>query len=124
MFKLKQPLRFWVAIIVLCLLLGFSFDFGSSDSKAGVSKSNCDCIQVGMTEKEVEAILGGPASRVAFETLDGPVKDWVGPRCSVGVAFSQGRVLFPPFYYKKPTLLDRTLEWLGLRSKNNMQSKS
>jgi hypothetical protein len=117
MFKSIHSLRFWVVLAVLCLLLGFSFDFGSSDSKPGVTKSNCDSIQVGMTEREVEALLGGPATRVVFETPDGPVKDWVGPKCSVGVAFSEGRVQFPPFYYKKSTLLDRTLERLGLRSK-------
>jgi hypothetical protein len=119
----KQPLRFWVMLVVLCFLLVLSFDFGSSDSMPGVTKSNCDRIEVGMTEKEVEALLGGPATRVLSETPDDTLKDWVGHRCSAGVVFSsQGRVLFPPFYYKKPTLLDRALEWLGLRSNNNNSS--
>jgi hypothetical protein len=119
MFKSKPSLRFWLALTVLCLLLGFSFDFGSSDSKPGVTKSNCDRIEVGMTEKEVETLLGGPATRVIDEFPDIPstTKEWIGGNGSVVLVFSEGEVLWRPLYFKKLTLLDRTLKWLGLHSK-------
>jgi hypothetical protein len=118
MFKKKPPIRFWLILAALCFLLGFSFDFGSSDSGPGLTKSNCDHIQVGMTEKEVEVLLGGPATWVVVEDSDGAVKMWIGRECSATIGFADGRVLWRSFYYE-PTLLDRALEKLGLRSKKN-----
>jgi len=121
MLKSKTPLRFWLVLAVFCLLLGFSFDFGSSDIKPGLTKSNCDRIEVGMNEKQVEALLGGPATWVVVEDSDSAVKMWIGRECSATIGFADGRVLWRSFYYE-PTLLDRILEKLGLRSKKNSSS--
>jgi hypothetical protein len=123
MFKSKRSLRFWIVLAALCFLLGFCFDFGSSGFKPGVTKSNCDSIQVGMSEKEVDVILGGPATRVRSGASDSVIKEWTGHGCFVEILFWDGEVLSRPFYYKKPTLLDRAMAWLGLRSKKKPQSK-
>jgi hypothetical protein len=125
MFKSKRSLRFWIVLAALCFLLGFCFDFGSSGFKPGVTKSNCDSIQVGMSEKEVDVILGGPATRVSSGVHDSVIKEWIGQGCFVTIFFADDQVLLPPFYneYEKPTLLDRALKSLGLRSKKNLQAK-
>src|SRR5689334_8550710 len=57
-----------------------------------VTPENCDRIKVGMTEREVEAILGRPADgRQWFASW------WIGEEWAIGVYFDFGSVIGKEF---------------------------
>jgi hypothetical protein len=58
---------------------------------AGVTPDNFHRLRVGMTEREVEAILGKPGEPVLYTTF-GPDTFWSGEHCRVNVWFGRGGV--------------------------------
>jgi hypothetical protein len=85
-----------------------------------ITKANCDRIQTGMTEREVEAILRGPAT----ETLQWPdevdealIKHWGASDASILVYFdANGLVFHKQFGVIAPRpIWWQILHWLGFR---------
>jgi hypothetical protein len=108
------------AVLLAIPLLVLSL--GRSDS---VNARSIARLQLGMTEREVESVLGRPADSEAViereqsgQLKKDMAKEWVGPVRSVRVAFNDGGKTFtiveevPP---ESPLLgvFDRLRDWVG-----------
>lgn len=111
----------WVCLLVSLLLLGgAAFCFGDRDP---ISQANCDRIKRGMTEKEVEDILGRGKDWV--DEFEGPTKVatcfvWKGSRGTILVGIADP-LANPPlvidaiFWESSPqTIVEKMRNWLGL----------
>jgi hypothetical protein len=100
-----------------------------------INKEGFDAIRVGMSEQEVEAILGGPpgdysatgavpcpaAYASSGTLLDRGVEDlrsWVGDDAAINVAFDAGGLVVwkdqvPILMHTREALLDRVRSWLA-----------
>lgn len=81
----------------------------------GVTKANCNMIHPGMTEAEVEVILGQPGKEAGWDTKSNErTMAWSG-EILVFVQFDdQGRVVDEPLVTSDPTYITKVLYWLGL----------
>src|SRR5579864_6841898 len=53
----------------------------------GVTPENFRRLRIGMSEKEAEAILGGPGARQIYGVMR-PTKTWTGDGCVIWLAFN------------------------------------
>lgn len=91
--------RWWVLAfcLIACLgLLGMHWQTGRKDR---ITPANIARIEIGMTEGEVEEILGVPAGHynktsppVKIDPDDGRCKIWVGDSPGVALLFEKGKV--------------------------------
>lgn len=83
--------------------------------EARVTKANFERIENGMTELEVQAILGAPSVRLASEF--GPLVEcyWIAPERADGrVIFLNGRAVSTEWIESPETFTDKLRRWLGL----------
>jgi hypothetical protein len=136
---MKRKLK-WIAVVlvVLSVGLGVALFLWPRDS---ITRSNWDKIQIGMTEEQVKAILGGPGitdgeyeiaiaeGRFPFVHNDvtleepewngerlGDLKVWIGQNAVIGIQFREGGVvrrIFQGIRRSDPSFLDRLRDWLG-----------
>jgi hypothetical protein len=133
---MKRKLK-WIAAVLIVLLLGFvaAVYFWPRDR---ITAASWEKIQIGMTEKEVEEILGKPGvSGVAFVkhvevspiSFTGPVlveepespsdseKYWIGQRGIMRIGFDKACEVavkrFQEVRSTEPTFIDRIRDWLG-----------
>jgi hypothetical protein len=117
----------WIALILLVLVVGLGAAFVMWPSD-GITADAYRKIEFGMTEKEVEKILGAPGSDIKSlpdqdkrELLAGLINRetrlWVGQRAIVGIHFLQGgTVSGTKFYVSRtagPTFINHLRDWLG-----------
>jgi hypothetical protein len=122
--------RKWLALfpVILLLGLGAAFLLWPRDRITGESH---DMIHMGMTEKEVEDILGGPgipyqeATQITgalnrLELIDQArkwdsknTKTWLGQRGIMNVEFDQGGKVKATAFTREPHFLDPLRDWLG-----------
>jgi len=108
-----------VAVLLVAVpLLGLGL--GRSDSNS-VNAHTIARLQLGMTEREVERVLGRPADADAEIQHDesGQVtkhmaKQWVGPARDVRVAFNDAGKAFTIVEGVPPPRGDRLRGWLGI----------
>src|SRR5262245_20984655 len=95
--------------------------------KDSINENNFEKIQIGMTEKEVETILGGPGTfmhplgapveRNADFGLGGlgiPHSVWMGRGTAIHIVCLDGRVIEKQLiYFDPPNLWEQFLEFLG-----------
>jgi hypothetical protein len=109
---------------VLVLVLAPIFFLSLLVAPDAITKANCDRIQLGMTEREVEAILGGPAEEtLAPEPDPYAIKHWSSSTASILVYFdSSGRVCHTTFGKKEPPgLWERIRRGLGLPPRRRVE---
>jgi hypothetical protein len=81
-------------------------------------------IQVGMTQKEVEAILGGPPGeyavpKIGLTRFTPPEGEWWGAEAIIVIEFTKERRVLRKWLYNpylrpyQPNALDRARSWLG-----------
>ena len=77
--------------------------------QAWITKSTCDRIEPGMTEQDVEDLIGCPADDRYSNSLY-----WRGERAEIQVWLDNGRKVTKAEYRRWPaeTVLDRVLAWL------------
>ena len=105
------------AVLLLTMPLLLALCFGRSDS---VNARTIARLQLGMTEKEVEMVLGRPADAEAVIERDetGQVKkhrakEWVGPVRTVRVAFNDAGKTFTIVEAVPPAnVFDRLRAWV------------
>jgi hypothetical protein len=98
------------AFLVLAVLLADGSVAGQAvGPQQGITKANAARIQPGMTRKQVQAILGGPAQETRMHNAGRNWVDiWTGARGKV-------RVAFDTYYVIKPGILhyfSDDAEWL------------
>ena len=93
-----------------------------------ISEGNFAAIEKGMTEKEVEAILGASAGDYSSGKVivlivgalqeDEGTKEWVGDDCCVAVRFQDGRVVettcWPVAPMFEESFVTKLRRWLGM----------
>lgn len=84
----------WRALLVGLLIVGLA---GCAGSK--ITKENFDKIKLGMTQKEVEAILGPPTEASGLEVLmfSGTMSKWAKGDTVITVQFVNGKVVAKEF---------------------------
>jgi hypothetical protein len=125
----------WTAVFLALLLLGFGAVLFLWP-RDRVTHESFEMIRVGMTENEVEGILGGPGKDLQTFlvqdvnilvdrgiTIDHQIdhletRVWVGRRAVVEIQFrTGGPVIGLSFYVRRrsaePTIIERLREWLG-----------
>jgi hypothetical protein len=137
MATMKRKLK-WIAVFVLVLFVGLGVVLFLLP-RDRITVESWEKIEIGMTEKEVEEMLGGPGTneknfweqfrtfqaifdgRELFEP-EGAIgvvseKYWVGRRGYMVILFrEEGRVeakVFQGWRSTDPTFLDRLRDWLG-----------
>jgi hypothetical protein len=82
------------ALLVGLLIIGL---VGCSGSK--ITKDNFDQIKLGMTQEEVQAILGPPteASGLEIPMFSGTMSKWVRGNAVISVQFVNGKVVAKEF---------------------------
>jgi hypothetical protein len=124
---MKRKLE-WLAMVLAVSLLGFGTALLLWPRDRITAESH-DMIRMGMTEKEVEDILGGPgipyqeAAQIAGERLDlidqarkwdsKNTKIWLGQRGVMTVEFDQGGEVKATAFAREPHFLDPLRDWLG-----------
>ena len=92
---LNQRLRmFGLLILVGLLIAGLA---GCAGSK--INKNNFDKIKVGMTQEEVQAILGPPTESSGLEIpiFSGTMSKWVQGDTAITIHFINGKVVAKEF---------------------------
>ena len=83
-----------------------------------ISEKSFERIQVGMTEKEVEGILGAPATvnwgTFVMGSRGWEMKCWTGRGTEVQISFENGKVFQKDLlFFDSPSMWERFLEFLG-----------
>jgi hypothetical protein len=102
----------WIALVLVCLVIGAFLYFNLPDSDP-ICKANFDRIKKGMTEKEVENILGGPCTHQPDTSIIHPgatPRVWSGKSCSITVYFGHRSGLVENASFERPSLVRK---WLG-----------
>jgi hypothetical protein len=114
----------WVGVVVLAVAGALVVYF---QPQPRIDKETLDRITPGMTEKEVENLIGAPPGRYCdFEPMDTRVqqvkgdykKEWVGNDLIICVGFSDGKVVGKGLGYvtgsmPKASWWERMTSWLG-----------
>jgi hypothetical protein len=86
-----------------------------------ITDVNIDAIKVGMTEREVKALLGGSGKALAWGKTNGEwqvCKEWMGDELYLQIIFDeQGRVqeiYCRPLMNEDKSFLDLVRAWLGM----------
>jgi hypothetical protein len=132
---MKRKLK-WLAVVLAVLLLGLVVTFFLWP-RDRITAESWEQIRIGMTEKVVEEVLGGPgktlaeyqaalgehpgvngydASEGAPVIDDGSGKIWISRRGFMQIHFDQrGRVFWMGYKGRsvEPNFLDRLRDWLG-----------
>lgn len=132
---MKRKLK-WMAVVLAVLLLGFSATLFLWP-RDRITKASWERIGLGMQEKEVEDILGGPgltgdyAPRFSLVMSGGVTffdekrydfrnnrrKYWIGRRAVLGVSIDQEGIVRLKSFHKlhslEPSFLERLRDWLG-----------
>jgi hypothetical protein len=92
----KFDLRPLVCLVIVAALLGPGLA-GCAGSK--ITKENFDKIKIGMTQEEVQAILGPPteASGIEIPMFSGTMSKWVQGDTVITVQFVNGKVVAKEF---------------------------
>ncbi len=92
----KFALHRLLGLIILVVLLGHGLP-GCSGSK--ITKENFDKIKLGMTQQEVEGILGPPteASAIELPVISGTTSKWARGDVVITVQFLNGKVMAKEF---------------------------
>src|SRR5262249_34741461 len=129
--------RKWLAIVLAVLLLGLGTAFFLWP-RDRITAESWEKIRLGMTEKEVEDILGGPGTnikdieefertrgvpliKVEIQLLEGlgrriteAAKVWIGRSGVIMIEFDKSDVTNKHFWEVKPnSFLDRVSAWFG-----------
>jgi len=112
--------RWLVCIFLVAIIFSASFAVWLIIPGSPITQANCDRIQTGMTEREVEEILGGPATETLQwpETVDEAlIKHWGANDASILVFFdADGRVIRKVFGLVSPRpIWWEILNWFGLQ---------
>jgi hypothetical protein len=136
---MKRKLK-WTAICLALLVLGFGVALFLWP-RDRITRESCEQIRIGMTEKEVEGILGGQgmdaaeyrealkkqAGRFRQAVGRGPLqmafnfggyrRFWIGRRGYMEIHFEQDEVVFFRNFQEweptDPNIIDRLRDWLG-----------
>jgi hypothetical protein len=119
---MKRKLK-WTAVVLAVVLLGFGAALFLWP-RDRVTAESVDKIRVGMTEKEVEDMLGGPGIKAPFTSKRikvGPgvpptIHFWLGRNGFIEIEFdNDGQVIGKSFHNVKdsPNFIDRLRDWLG-----------
>jgi len=111
--------------LVVCLAAGFVVFLWVTAPGHHITFENLQQIQAGMTEQEVETILGAPAGDYSngrtrmwggVSISKGVNKKWIADDCAIEVAFApNGRVGGLCITDARPeTWIDKLRRWLGL----------
>jgi hypothetical protein len=106
-------------ILAAVLVLG-TIGFFFLRPRDPISHRNFGRLQVGMTEKEVEAILGGAPQEI--EDVIGserPLvqKNWYGHRTAIEIVFDDGKLVGKrkTYFWDSRSLWEQWLEFFGLK---------
>jgi hypothetical protein len=120
--------RFFLSVAVLAVVLAGGLAVLIFLPRSPISQRNCDRIQLGMSEAEVESILGGPQGNHQDRQVDINVplpprqglfmKVWIGNDGAALVYFDKankvGHVHFAPALNRDDSFLGRIRRWLRL----------
>ncbi len=92
--RTSSKISFWLALFLVAALL---LPAGCAGSK--ITKENFDKIKLGMTQEEVQAILGPPteASGIEIPVFSGTMSKWVRGDAVITVQFVNGKVVAKEF---------------------------
>ena len=85
--------------LLLLLLLGLAIALLSGCTGGKVNKDNFDKIRLGMTQEEVQRLLGPPteASGVELPIFSGTASKWVQGDTTITIQFVNGKVMAKEF---------------------------
>ncbi|SRR5260370_18863774 len=109
-----------VCMFLVAIILSAAFAFCLIIPGGTITKANCDRIRTGMTEREVEEILGGPATethRWPGDLDEARIKIWSARDASILVYFdANGLVCHKNFGLIAPRpIWWQILHWLGFQ---------
>jgi hypothetical protein len=117
-----RPMRRWlVRIFLVAIILSAAFAVWLIIPGSPITEANCDRIQTGMTEREVEEILGGPTTEtlqwLAEDVDKALTKYWGASDAGIAVYFdADGRVFHKHFAVIAPRpVWWRILHWFGIQ---------
>ncbi len=92
--QFSRPPLPWRALLIGLIIVGL---MGCAGSK--ITKENFDKIKLGMTQEEVQAILGPPteASGIEIPIFSGTMSKWVQGDTVITVQFVNGKVVAKEF---------------------------
>jgi hypothetical protein len=124
--------RWLFSLLVVVVVLGLVTVFGRTMIRNGVNRANYNRIEVGMTEAEVQAIMGRPSSELPWLDQDDIVFDerpdlllrsppekgqfWQSGQHQLSVWYDASAHVVSKYYTRHPEvgIFQRFLDWLGL----------
>lgn len=118
--------RVWTVLVLVVSLGLVAFGVWSGRTPHQINREGCERISVGMTEEEVECVLGKPAgyyakgeviSAFSSSTHWSQTKDWISNDGEIAVTFDEGKVVSASYndvYDLEGSLLDKFRRWMGL----------
>ena len=119
---MKKKLRVLLGGMLAVVCIGCAIALVMGNGRSAITRANVERIQDGMTEGDVERILGQkghtgdpPMISSRLPTAKGSMRIWTTNELVVVVDFKDGAVDYKACYRNSETIGDRILRWVRLR---------